>query len=110
MNAAQRNTAVLELLAAGELHAARELAAINVQIMQDEINAFDQATDELNRMLDMAAINRYPLPKKLTIGGGLYHAVIQLLQKYTPTLKDRGLYEAVVAELLEHTQASAVIN
>lgn len=110
MNAAQRNTAVLDLLAAGQLQAARQLAQINADILTDQIAAFEQATDELNQMLDLAAVNRYPLPKKLVIGSGLYHAVIQLLQKYTPVLQSCGLYEAVVAELLEQTQAPAVIN
>jgi hypothetical protein len=109
MNFTQRNTAVLDLVAAGELQAARELAAINEAIMQDEINAFDQATDELNRMLDLSERHRGPLPQ-LIIGSALYQAVIQLLQKYTPTLRSCGLYEAVVTELLNSTEPSSAVN
>jgi ABC-type uncharacterized transport system ATPase subunit len=105
----QRQQAVVDLIAAGELQAARDLAAINEDIMRDEIAAYKQATDELTAMLDLADFSRGPLPQ-LVIGSRLYHSVFAILRRYTHTLKDRGLYEAVVAELLEHTQTSAVIN
>ena len=42
MNANQRNTAVLDLIAAGQLEAARELAAINEAILLDEIAEFNR--------------------------------------------------------------------
>ena len=117
MNFTQRNQAVVDLVTGGYLTAARELAAINVQIVQDEIDAFNRQsakfnheTDELRKMLDMAAINRYPLPKKLVVGSGLYQSVVNLLQKYTHTLRERGLYEAVVVEFLRLTETPTTVN
>jgi ABC-type uncharacterized transport system ATPase subunit len=109
MTHAQRQQAVVDLLEMNQFEAARQLTQINAAIMQDEINAFKQATDELTRMLDLSERHRGPLPQ-LVIGSRLYQAVLAILQRYTQTLKDRGLYEAVVAELLEHTQVPTSIN
>lgn len=103
MNFNQRNQAVVDLFTSGNLQAARQLAAINVAIVEERIATFDQRTAELNQLLADIRANRDRLPM-LAIGSYEYQEAFRVLETYRHELELRGSYAEVMSIVLRRLQ------